>query len=311
MKHSSTSSSDAIPPDRARLIQFRPRVLSVSFAAILVMLAAVEGMLRIPAVVERMPMPTHFNEPDVAMRVRTLDAFLEQEHISRVDVLFVGSSIVRCNIRPDLFDDGIARQAHASIVSFNAGLSGLWPPGVALYTEHLWLPLARPRLVLQGIRFGEVVAPPPTRPYEQIVTGAVESGWDEGGLAGSLKAAVFGHLRLMQYRGIWTDWLKRYVNGRGEPPVQDELRVFTDSRGWTPRLPTLDIVRARNLVATEQPYAALPSDTPLADALTAIRRTARAVRRSGAEYALVNVPEHVFRWSGPDGPRVITGISVL
>lgn len=170
-----------------------------SVAAIVLMLTAVEGVLRIPAIADRLPLPTHFNEPDVAMRIRTLDALKAHEHMDHVDVLFVGSSIVRCNIRPNLFDEAISRGAHASVVSFNAGLSGLWPPGVELYTEHLWLPHARPRIVLQGIRYGEVVAPPATRRYEEIVTGAVESGWSGGGMSGRLKGAAFEQLRLLQY----------------------------------------------------------------------------------------------------------------
>jgi hypothetical protein len=307
MKRSYIFSSEAIPlkpegvrlkPEATGVIQFRPRILSVSFAAIVLMVSGTEGMLRIPAVADRLPLPTQYNEPDVAMRVRTLEALKQHEHTDHVDVLFVGSSIVRCNIRPTLFDQAISRQAHATIVSFNAGLSGLWPAGVDLYTEHLWLPHARPRIVLQGIRYGEVVAPPKTRQYETIVTGAVESGWAAGGVSGWMKAAAFEHLRLLQYRGIWIEWLKQYVNGRGGVPVPDELRVFTDARGWTPRLPTLDVVRARNLLLAERPYT---DEAPLAEALDAIRHTSRVVRRSGAEYALVNVPEHSFRWSGLGG----------
>ena len=305
MKRLFTFSSSGVrlePDPTGRLIQFRPRILSVSFAAIALMLASIELVLRIPAVADRLPLPTHYNEPDVAMRVRTLEALKAHEHMDHIDVLFVGSSIVRCNIRPNLFDQAFSREAHASVVSFNAGLSGLWPAGVDLYTEHLWLPHAKPRIVLQGIRYGEVAAPPTTRRYETIVTGAVESAWSTGGLSGGLKAAAFDHLRLLQYRGIWIDWLKQYVNGRGIAPVPDELRVFTDERGWTPRLPTLDVVRARNLLAAERPYTALPEQSPRTDALEAIRQTSRAVRRSGAVYALVNVPEHSFRWSGLGGP---------
>jgi hypothetical protein len=168
-----------------------------------------------------------------------------------------------------------------------------------LYTEHLWLPHAKPRMVLQGIRYGEVAGRSTTRPYEKIVTGALESAWSTGGASGLIKAAAFEHFRLLQYRGVWIDWLQRYVNGRGGGVVPDELRVFTDERGWTPRLPTLDVVRARNLLVTERPYA---DDAPLADALAAIRHTSRVVRQSGAAYALVNVPEHSFRWSGLNGP---------
>ena len=37
--------------------------------------------------------------------------------------------------------------------------------------------------------------------------------------------------------------------------VDDDPRVNTDPRGWTARLPTLDVVRARGLVRSEAPYS--------------------------------------------------------
>ena len=37
-------------------------------------------------------------------------------------------------------------------------------------------------------------------------------------------------------------------------------------------------------------------------AFDAIRASARQTHASGARYLLVNVPEHSYRWSAPDGP---------
>jgi hypothetical protein len=95
----------------------------------------------------------------------------------------------------------------------------------------------------------------------------------------------------------------RYRTGRPGPIEEDELRVYTDPRGWTPRTPTLDVVLvlARNLLSGEKPNPALVDRLPCKEALEAIRRSFRATRRAGAQYLLVNVPEHAYRWSGPDG----------
>jgi hypothetical protein len=296
MKPSSISSSET---PRRRLIEFRPRVLSAGFAAILLMLGAVELALRIPVVADALPVRTHFNRPDVVVRLQTLERLKRQ--VGRIDVLFVGSSVVRCNIRPDIFDQLLMRHGYSELVSFNAGMSGLWPSGVRLYTEHLWLPETEPRVVIQGIRLGELVLPSQSRPYDEIVSSPIESEWHTASLTGRVQAAAFERIHLLQYRGIWPQWLQRYERGRPAPLQNDEVHVFTDARGWTPHLPTLDVVRARNLLASEQPYTALTSDGNRQDALDSIRLTARAARRRGATYVLVNVPEHVFRWPGADG----------
>jgi hypothetical protein len=83
------------------------------------------------------------------------------------------------------------------------------------------------------------------------------------------------------------------------------------SRGKSPSLPdslTESEAHHANHSNSQRTEPALlpPVDIGLklasADALDAIRQTSRAVRRTGAAYALVNVPEHSFRWSGRDGP---------
>jgi hypothetical protein len=284
---------------RSRLVQFRPRIMSAGFLAIAGFILAAEAVLRLTPVRDALPIRTHLHEPGVVIRLQTLDALTRQ--VPRVDVLFLGSSIVRCNIRPLVFDAVLARRGYAGIVSFNAGMSGLWPRTVDLYAQQLWLPRARPRVVVQGIRFGELFPSRRARRYDAIVTSPVESAWRETGMWARLRAGAFEHVHLLQYHGILTTWLQRFANGRSEAPEDDEVRVFTDARGWTPRLPTLDVVRSNALLKDERPNPFLAAAGDAADALAAIRDTAGAARRFGAAYVLVNVPEHAFRWSGEDG----------
>jgi hypothetical protein len=268
-------------------------------AVIVGLLAAIEGTLRIPAVRDALPIRTHLHEPGVVVRLQTLERLLEVEQ--HVDVLFAGSSIVRCNIMPTIFDPLVDQGRPQRLVSFNAGLSGLWPAAVRLYLEDLWLPAAHPRVVLQGIRYGELFPSKRERSYDEISSAIVESSWEQPGRISQLRARTFETFRILQYRGAMPSWLMRYRNGRPDPVVEDEVHVYTDPRGWTPRTPTLDVVLSRQLLVDEHPNGMLNDSPELRNALDAIRRSFRATRRSGAQYILVNVPEHAFRWSGPDG----------
>ena len=285
--------------ERQRLIQFRPRIFGRGFATVVAFVVAAELVLRLTPVRDALPIRTHFHEPGVVVRLQTLDDLTRR--VPRIDVLFIGSSIVRCNIRPLLFDEVLASRGHRGVVSFNAGMSGLWPRTVDLYAKELWLPRAQPRVVVQGIRFGELFPSRRARTFESIVTSPVESAWQDAGVVARARAASFERIRLLQYQGIWPMWLQRYANGRAAAPEDDEVRVFTDARGWTPRLPTLDVVRSKNLLKDEQPNPRIDTAGDLRDAFDAIRDTASAARRAGAAYVLVNVPEHSFRWSGAGG----------
>src|SRR3954470_11547353 len=173
MSPSSISSSDgAIAPVRTR--QFSLRRAWRFPLCVAGMLLAAELILRMPALMHVLPIRTHYHEPGIVRRVEALERMLA-EH-GRVDILFVGSSIVRCNIQPLDFDRAVMRRGLRE-VSFNAGLSGLWPKAVALYLEHLWLPKAHPTIVIQGIRFGELHSSPRARRESAILSGPIERRW--------------------------------------------------------------------------------------------------------------------------------------
>jgi hypothetical protein len=294
MNRSSISSSEYLAGWR----QFSAvRAASLVFLTA-VMLLCCELLLRLPVVAQALPARTYLHEPGIVMRVDALGRVVAQ--YGHVDVLFVGSSVVRCGIRPFDFDQAVGSSFGHAAVSFNAGLSGLWPPAVAFYLEHLWLPEAHPRVVVQGIRFGELYPSPRARKDSAIFSGPLESLWRAPTPQNRVAAALVEHLRILQYRGTFSSWLLAYQNGRPGDENYDDMRVMTDPRGWTARYPTLDVVRARGLLNSERPYA---SDmNPMQDALAAIRASAAASRRAGARYILVNVPEHAFRWSAPAGP---------
>ena len=115
---------------------------------------------------QALPARTYLHEPGIVMRVDALGRVVAQ--YGHVDVLFVGSSVVRCGIRPFDFNRAVGSSFGHPAVSFNAGLSGLWPSAVAFYLEHLWLPEAHPRIVVQGIRFGELYPSPRARKESAI-----------------------------------------------------------------------------------------------------------------------------------------------
>src|SRR6185436_18180769 len=207
MSPSSTSSSDGAAEPR----RFSLRAWLLGAAGVVAVLAVVEVVLRIGWVMDALPPRTMFNEPGVVMRLESLDRVLARYH--RVDVLFVGSSITRCNIHPLDFDQTVSQAVGRPAVSFNAGLSGLWPASVAFYLEHLWLPQSTPRVVVQGIRFGELFPSPRARQQAKILTGPLEGRWYTPSLPHRIEAAAIEHVHLFQYRGVLTQWLLGYANG--------------------------------------------------------------------------------------------------
>jgi hypothetical protein len=219
------------------------------------------------------------------------------EH-GRVDVLFVGSSIVRTNISPLLFDGAVRRATGADVVSFNGGLSGLWPRGVSLYLSHLWLPTVTPRVVIQGIRASEL-RQSELSVHPGFATSTAERGWLAGRWTDDVEWSLMRRLRLLQHRGSVWERLQRFRDGyRGA--MSDEPPWQIDARGYTVREPPLPVLRARG-VLREPPYSTVCGQRDCAVAFDALREVHRTCLAAGIDYVLVNVPEHAFRWSRPNG----------
>ena len=110
MSRSSTSSSDAAAaPIRTR--QFSLRHLWKFPACVVGLLIVAELILRTPIVMSLLPIRTHYHEAGIVRRVEALERVLAER--GSIDILFVGSSIVRCNIQPLDFDRAVMSPAGA------------------------------------------------------------------------------------------------------------------------------------------------------------------------------------------------------
>jgi hypothetical protein len=256
---------------------------------VLVLLVVAELVLRLPQARALLPPRTHFYHPIIAQRLDAIER-VRSEH-GRVDVLFIGSSIVMTNVEPRTFDAEVAREA-GPLVSFNAGLPGIWPQSVHLYLENVWLPAARPRVVVQGIRYAELAATTHAKHDSQVWTGRVEQGWRDADLLTRLHAGAVERLYLLQYRGALIRTLERHRDGWSGDSRSDSSDA---ARGYEARSASPDAEWVEDL-----PNGGTCDANRCAVGFAALRRTIAAVRAVGAVYVLANVPEHVRRWQGPD-----------
>ena len=285
MLPSSTSNSERGAPASRRW-----RLVAV---AVFVVLTGVECTLRSPEVRAHLPPRTHFYHPSIAVRLDAVERILSER--KRVDVLFVGSSIVLTNVHPVIFD-GVMASDFGTVVSFNAGLAGLWPSSVHLYLERLWLPAVRPRTVVQGIRYAELAAVTHAKNESQVWSGRVERAWRDGDPLTRLHARAFETIHLLQYRGALTSMLKSYQNGWSG--AADDASDTYALHGYHPREGPLN----GDMSTWEED---LPNEGSCEGGrcevgLSALSRTVAAVRAAGADYILLNVPEHTARWHGRD-----------
>ena len=277
MSHSSTSSSES--PRR----RWWPVL-----AFVLVAVAVAEVALRLPVVRAVLPPRTHYYHPSVAQRLDDLEQVLAAH--GRIDVLFIGSSIVRTDVHPLAFDRVFEPER---LVSFNAAMDGIWPAGVELYTRNLWLEAARPRVVVQGIRFPELRVTTPAKHDSQIWSGMVEAGWRRDSFLSMAGSTLAKHLRVLQYRRTLTNALRRYVGG-----APGEVTGDVSIRGHEPRRAS---VKNFELLRADLSNDGSCDQGACDPGFSAIRRTRSAAHAAGAEYVLFNVPEHGSRWSGRDG----------
>jgi hypothetical protein len=259
---------------------------------VLLLLGAAEVALRFPQVRSVLPPRTHYYHPAITTRLDAIERMLGDER--RVDVLFIGSSIVLTNLDPHVFD-AVAAQPEGN-VSFNAGLPGLWPTSVHLYAEHLWLPTARPRLVVQGIRYPELAATTHAKHETQVWSGKIERSWRESNVLTQLHAKVVANVYLLQYRGVGVRVLEAFRDGR------------SDNVGWENAYETQGQQPISDAQATpmENWEADLPNEGVCESSrcdvgFSALRRTIAAARAVGSDYVLLNVPEHASRWRGSEG----------
>jgi hypothetical protein len=285
MRPSSTSSSEP---------QVQPRRWRTFAIVVLAALATVEVALRSPHLRSVLPPRTHFYHPAITTRLDALERMVRDHR--RVDVLFIGSSIVLTNLHPQVFDSVVPQRGPG--VSFNAGLPGLWPTSVHLYAEHLWLPAARPRLVVQGIRYPELATSTHAKHETQVWSGTIESSWRESDLLTQAYASLVSHVFLLQYRGAVARVLERYRHGWSDPNEFQWDGAY-EKQGYEP----ISDMQAmpQGMREADLPNDGLCEEERCAVGFGALRRTIAAARVAGSQYVLLNVPEHASRWRGLEG----------
>ncbi len=262
----------------------------------LALLLLAELSLRSPTVENHLPEPDPYYDIGVETRLQVLDTLLARRH--HVDVLFVGSSVVRTNIQPLRFDSLMRSRTGVRLVSFNGGMSALVPDPVRLYLQHFWFPHVHPDLIVQAVRYEEMHSDVTAENWYRFKSGHLEKRWISHGLLSGTVAQLIGHTRLLYYQGTVTEWL---VSGWSPADRVHDFPV--DRRGYGATELTLRQAVARGRLDGSPPVYDSPyGPEDFATGLAALRRSVRLAHSQGADYVLVNMPEQCGRFlDAPDG----------
>jgi hypothetical protein len=210
------------------------RSLALSAAILLALLGAAEAALRTDFVFTRLPMPRPYYSPDVLRRLHYLE-LLERER-GPIDVLFVGSSVVRAGIQPGPFDRAVKQATGKPVVSFNGGFSKMYPSGARLYLEHVWLEHTQPRFVFHGVRANELSS---SGGPSYLKHGLIESLWFDRSPLAPYEAKLLTKSRLLQYRGTLNTVLKRWSQDDPLHVARETGEMGTDTNGYRKESGTL------------------------------------------------------------------------
>ncbi len=255
----------------------------------LAVVIVVEALMHVEVIRERLPVPKPYYSDNVEFRLRTLESTLAEN--GKIDLLFIGSSVVRTDFRPLLFDRVHARQTGEPVVSFNGGLSDLNPDRTRLYLEHFYLPRFTPKAVLQGVRYSEVLNAEPADKFELFQNGYLEKIWLEDAVLSPVAAWLINTMQLLYYKGVIPAALGRRYSLR--------WTVFpVDRRGYNrPRLNLVE-AKAKKGISEAEPYGEALTGEIFAAALEDFRRAHELCRKQGIRYMLVNMPEHGDKFMG-------------
>lgn len=267
------------------------RELGLSLLVLALCLAAVELALRTETAYRLLPLARPYYSFDVTRRVHDLERLMQDR--DRLDVLFVGSSVVRAAIDPRRFDAALKKQGHSKLTSFNGGLSTMYPTGAKLYLEHVWLGRAHPRFVLHGVREAELRSGQKRPSY--LDHGRVEPLWRERTFLADAQAALLGELRLLQYRGTLHTVLTRMKNGTPWH-IRERGERASDARGFRREKRPLSVSRRHGSKRLWKYGANKPRAGRYKISLPALEAMHALCKRAGATYVLVNMPEHPERF---------------
>jgi len=263
------------------------------------LLAGAEYALRIPRIFDLLPLPRPYYTYDVSRRLQHLERLLDER--GRLDVLFIGSSVVRADISPTVFDAVASQKIGHPVVSFNGGFSKMYPTGAVLYVENLWLPRTRPRLIIHGVREAEL-ASQQHAPY-YLKHGRLESLWMSDDPWDRLEAKLVGTVHLLQYRGALAKIVSRLADG-GAVNVRERGEMVTDARGY--RTEPGSLTRSRGRGKRNWRYDSPPKPGRYGRGFPAIEHIHALCKKAGIQYVLVHLPEHPTRFETSVGPAVWT-----
>lgn len=271
---------------------FRIAWLSPVILVTVAVLAVAEIGFRLPAVQQRLPEPNPYYDIGVETRLRALHAW--QPLNGQLDVLFIGSSVVRTNIDPALFDSTVALNSGEQITSFNGGLSALNPDLVRFYFRRFWLEHAHPKVVVQAVRLEELHSDVVARSWYRFKQGRFERWWVSDGFLDRLSASLYSHSRLLYYQGTWSD---RLVQGWSDAGTEHNFPITATGYGPT-HLTLREALATGRLPAAPPVYRDDYQPQEFATQLAALARTDSMARANGMLYVLVNMPEHCARYDG-------------
>ena len=262
---------------------------------LLVVLTSCEVLLRLDMVRQALPLPRRYYQAGVENRLRALEKTLDEK--GKVDLLFVGSSVVRTNFRPLLFDEIIASEISEEFVSFNGGLSDMTAALTPFYLEHFWPKHVSPQIILQGIRYAELTDLDTPTTYIHFQTGDFESAWLRDTPLDRVRLAALASSQLFYYQGLLSEILLAF-------PATPSSGFVIDSRGYNEPSLTLTEAKAQGKIEDISQFVyRQPLDiAPMQVGLAGLEKSVALAQAQGVQFVLVNIPEHGDKYLlEPDG----------
>lgn len=262
----------------------------IAVAVALAVLVSAELVLRLPTVEGAIGRPDLYYHFEVQARLERADRVLV-EH-GRIDVLFVGSSVAHTNISPHVFDEA-AEKAGYDLVSFNGGMHSLFVDANRLYLENLWLDTIESQIVVQFVRYEEVVTPRLLEEWGGFDRVLPESLWKSDSPFRSLGLEILERSMLAQHSGLLTAFLASPRTAfRDREPTADDRGWLATQDALAELRATVDVTTIHGGVAGTVGYQEPIDDAVYVDGLNALAATIDDVRKRGMIYVLVNMPEH-------------------
>jgi len=285
--------------------QFRFRSFLPFALAVLAVVAACEGALRVSALRERLPLVSAYYVAEVETQAALLADALEE--LGRVDVLFTGSSVVGHGVHAELFDREVARLTGQEVRSFNGWQCALMPSCVEFYLHHFWFKRVRPKTLVQGVRLLYLRSDYRPGEHAALKCGRYERLWLDATPPNRVRLWGLDHVALYRYRGSlqlcltdfsWPPWLRQGLefDSRGGIVHGDDLGA-PDLAGLQAADPERE--GTRDFIV----YRGTPSER-YPQGLAALYRVGDWCRSQGIAYVLVNMPEHADRFAGTDGEAI-------